>query len=98
MQLTRQDIQIVEKVITTEKGVFLARFAVAMVGGAFKAKLLSMTPFEAPESLKNTVFLLENPRSVQKAVFTEPFARKIVSPYAELVFLSSISPRAPNLK
>ena len=97
MQLTRQDIQIVEKVITTEKGVFLARFAVAMVGGALKAKLVSMVPFEASESLQNKPFLLENPRPTQKVIFVEPCARKIVSPYAELFFLSSISPRAPNL-
>lgn len=96
MQLTRQEIQIIEKVITTEKGQFLARFAVANVGGVLKAKLVSMVPLENPASISNTVLLLENPRKIQSIVFTEPLTKKIVSPYSELFFLTSQSPRAPN--
>lgn len=96
MQLARQDIQIVEKVVTTENGLFLARFAVANIGGVLKAKLVSMVPIGAPEAILNTTLLLENPRNLTKVIFVEPSTREIVSPYSELVFLSSISPRAPN--
>jgi len=98
MQLVRQDIKIVEKVVTTENGRFLARFAVVNVGGTLKAKLVSMVVLEAPEAIPNTTLLIENPRRLTKVIFIEPSAREIVSPYSELVFLSSISPRAPNLK
>ena len=98
MQLTKQHIQIVEKVITTENGLFLARFAVASIGGVLKAKLVSMTPIEAPEAIQSRTLLLANPQSTQPVIFVEPIAREIVSPYSELVFLSSISPRAPNFK
>jgi hypothetical protein len=96
MQLARQDIQIVEKIVQTENGVFLARFAVANIGGILKAKLISMVPMDTPEAISNSVFLLENPRIIQNVVFIEPTHTEIVSPYTELFFLSSISPRAPN--
>jgi hypothetical protein len=96
MQLTRQDIQIVEKVVHTENGAFLARFAVANIGGVLKAKLVSMIALESPETISNTVLLLENPKVLQTIVFIEPTHTEIVSPYSELFFLSSISPRAPN--
>jgi hypothetical protein len=98
MQLTRQDIQIVEREVTTENGLFLARFAVTNVGGVLKAKLISMVSLEAPVAISNTTLLLENPRDLQKVTFIEPEAKEIVSPYSALVFLSSISPRAPNTK
>ena len=96
MQLTRQDIQIIEKVIETENGLFLARFAVANVGGVLKAKLVAMTAIATPETISNNTLLLENPKTLQKVVFVEPTFAEIVSPYFSPVFLSSISPRAPN--
>lgn len=96
MQLAKQDIQIVEKVVTTENGLFLARFAVANVGGVFKAKLVSMVAIDAPESISTSTLLLENPKVLQTVVFVEPLHTEIISPYSELFFLSSISPRAPN--
>ncbi len=98
MQLTKQHIEIVEQVVTTENGLFLARFAVVSVGGVLKAKLVSMTAIEAPETIESQTILLADPKEVVAVVFPEPLSRNIVSPYAELFFLSSISPRAPNFK
>jgi hypothetical protein len=100
MQLTKQDIRIVEKVVTTENGVFLARFAVVNVGGVLRAKLVSMVALDeedvANSSLPLAPLLLETPRKIQNVIFTEPLAREIVSPYSELFFLTSQSPRAPT--
>lgn len=96
MQLTSQDIKIVEREITTKNGLFLARFAVTNKGGVLKAKLISMVPIEAPVAISNITLLLENPRNLLKVTFIEPVSKEIVSPYSALVFLSSISPRAPN--
>ncbi len=96
MQLTRQHVQIIEKVVHTEQGVFLARFAVANIGGVLKAKLISMVSVDEPSAIQNSVFLLENPRTAQQVIYVEPSSDLIVSPYSELFFLTSISPRAPN--
>jgi|GEM_PF-3552043 len=98
MQLTSQNVKIVEREITTKNGLFLARFALTSVGGVLKAKLISMVSIEAPVAISNTILLLENPRDLHKVTFIEPVSKEIVSPYKALVFLSSISPRAPNFK
>ncbi len=97
MQLTRQDIQIVEKIVTTEKGTFLARFAVANIAGTFKWKLLDMSPVEAPASVQNTVILIGSPKIGQIVSFIEPENKEIVSPYSELSFFVSQPPRAPTV-
>lgn len=96
MQLTRQDIQIVEKIVTTENGTFLARFAVANIAGTFKWKLLDMSPFESPSSLSQSVILIGTPKVNQTISFVEPASNLIVSPYNELTFFVSQSPRAPT--
>lgn len=97
-QLTRQDIQIIEKIVHTENGVFLARFAVINVGGIFKAKLLTMTSLAVADGITHSTILLANPHNLQKITLIEPLVRAIVSPYSELFFLTSQSPRAPNHK
>ncbi len=96
MQLTKQNIQIVEKTITNENGVFLARFAVAYIGGEFKAKLVSMVPIDTPESISNTILLLESPKVEQVIGYSEPLSDLIPSPYSELSFFISQPTRAPN--
>lgn len=96
MQLTEQDIRIIEKIVTTEDGVFLARFAVAYVGGEFKAKLISMVPAESPESISNDIVLLESPKEEQIIGFTEPLSNLTPSPYFNLDFFVSQPTRGPN--
>lgn len=102
MQLTRQYIQIVEKIVRTENGLFLARFAVKNFGGVFKARLIEMVevPDQTVQSVfSNTTLFIEAPHVKQIITFVEPIHTKIVSPYLELsFFISSISPRAPNFK
>lgn len=93
MQLSRPEIQIIERTIRSAEGVFLAKFAVVNVGGTLKAKLVSMAPIY---TFSKSVVLLDGPKTTEKIVFVEPLFQKIISPYQELFYLSSISPRAPN--
>lgn len=96
MQLTRTDVQIIEKVVNTKNGVFLARFAVANIAGTFKWKLIEMVPMASEETLSNKVILLESPKTLQAVTFVEPIVQKIVSPFIELFFFTSQPTRAPN--
>ncbi len=96
MQLTRQDVQIVEKVIQTPKGLFLARFAVAQIGGEFKWKLIDMVAVPKAETLSNTVLSITAPRANQVTNFKTPFSQTIKSPYINFDFFVSQPTRAPN--
>lgn len=95
MQLTQQNIQIIEKVVETPKGLFLARFAVAQIAGEFKWKLLDMVAI-ASETISNTVLRLIAPKIAQVTNFAQPRSKEIVSPYANFDFFVSQPTRAPN--
>ena len=98
MQLTRQDVQIVEKIVTTEKGLFLARFAVANVGGVLKAKLINMVAIapEKAEAIEATTLALPCPFVEAVAEFLSYVSKTIVSPYQDFSFFTSQPTRAPN--
>ena len=99
MQLTRQDVQIIEKVVETPKGLFLARFAVVQIAGEFKWKLLSMVALasDTTKSISNTVLRLIAPKIAQITNFAQPRTEAIVSPYINFDFFISQPTRAPNL-
>jgi hypothetical protein len=98
MQLTRQHIQIVEKIVTTEQGTFLARFAVAHIAGTFKWKLLGMVPMPQSDTgtFSSPTLFIGTPKVTQRVSFIEPNHDLIVSPYSELSFFVSQPTRAPN--
>ena len=98
MQLTRQDVQIVEKVVTTEKGLFLARFAVANVGGTFKWKLIDMVAVapEKAEVIESTTLALPSPCVKAVVELISYVSKTIVSPYQDFSFFTSQPTRAPN--
>lgn len=98
MQLTRQDIQIVEKVISTENGLYLARFAVVNVAGTFKWKLIDMVPVASPEAQHVGATTLALPSPVFNTVveFISYISKTIVSPYQDFSFFTSQPTRAPN--
>jgi hypothetical protein len=96
MQLTRQDIQIVEKIIQTKKGLFLARFAVAQIGGEFKWKLIDMVEVPKSKTLSNTILAIAAPFVKQITNFKTPFSQVIKSPYLNFDFFVSQPTRAPN--
>jgi hypothetical protein len=95
MQLTRQDVQIIEKVVETPKGLFLARFAVVQIAGEFKWKLLNMVALTS-DAISNTVLRLIAPKVAQVTNFSEPLSKEIVSPYINFDFFVSQPTRAPN--
>jgi len=98
MELTQPKIQIIERIITTEKGVFLARFAVTEIGGKFKAKLTDMRPFQKEEAQVSgsKIPCLEAPQTKDETNYTEPLAQLIESPFYVLDFFMSQPTRAPN--
>jgi len=98
MQLTRQNVQIVEKVVTTENGLFLARFAVANVGGVFKAKLINMVPVTDDSGAFGDISTLALPTPVLDTVeeFISYISKTIVSPFQDFSFFTSQPTRAPN--
>ena len=98
MQLTRQDIQIVEKVVSTKNGLYLARFAVANVAGTFKWKLIDMVPVASSEArhVGATVLALPSPVLDIVVEFLSYISKTIVSPYQDVSFLTSQPTRAPN--
>lgn len=98
MQLTRQDVQIVEKVVTTEKGLFLARFAVVSVAGTFKWKLIDMVAVapQKAEVIETTTLALPSPVLDSFVEFVSYISKTIVSPYQDFSFFTSQPTRAPN--
>ena len=98
MQLTRQDIQIVEKIVTTENGLFLARFAIANIGGVFKAKLINMVPVTGDSEAfgKTTTLALPSPIFENVAEFISYVSKTIISPFQDFSFFTSQPTRAPN--
>jgi hypothetical protein len=98
MQLTRQDVQIIEKVVETPKGFFLARFAVVQIAGEFKWKLLDMVALasDTAKSISNTILRLVAPKIAQITNFKQPQSKEVVSPYINFDFFVSQPTRAPN--
>lgn len=96
MQITSYKPRYIERIITTEEGVFSARFVVVSEGNSFKLKLVEMVPIEEKSTLAHAAFLLSAPKI--KQVVSE-FRRSIsvVSPFSNHDFFISQLTRAPSL-
>jgi len=96
MQLTCQKIQIVEKVIENENGLFLARFEIIEVAGNVKWKLIEINEITSPVALSQEILLLESPKINEVYEILESHLEKTFSPYSSLSFFISQPTRAPN--
>lgn len=97
MQLSRQHIQIVEKVIENENGLFLARFQIIEAAGNIRWKLIEVTEITAPIAQSEEILLIEAPIVGEVYEILESQPSKIYSPYSSLSFFISQPTRAPNL-
>ncbi len=99
MQLTAPKIHVIERLVNTPKGLFLARFAVIEIGGTYKARLIEMIPAPSDAALvhdSSVIFLLETPlkKEIPASHFIGP--TKPTSPYFDLsTFFVSQPTRAP---
>lgn len=96
MQLSRQHIQIVEKVIENENGFFLARFQIIEAAGNIRWKLIEVTEITAPITQSEEVLLIEAPIIGEVYEIIESRPAKTFSPYSSLSFFVSQPTRAPN--
>lgn len=97
MQLTCQDIKIVEKIVETREGLFLARFVVVNSAGNIKWKLIELVNLPAQEKCsQEEILLIEAPEIGEAYTELEPRFTKILSPFLDLFFFTSQPTRAPN--
>ena len=95
-QLTCQNIQIVEKVIENENGLFLARFQIIEAAGNIRWKLIEVTEIVAPISSDQEILLIEAPVVGEIYILDESCPKKTDFTYSSLSFFVSQPTRAPN--
>jgi hypothetical protein len=93
----RQNARIISRIFTAHDGTkYRMTFAVALVGGELKGKLLSVEPLAAEFGTQRVPCL--SATCENKEVITEyvPAFAPVVSPYASLLFFISQPIRAPS--
>lgn len=106
MQLIPQNIQIIEKVIKNESGVFLIRLAVLNTGGSFQYKVIDCQEIteQAYEfgsqskgyEFQNKILLLEAPVLKQVYEFVKALVQESVYIFNKTQFFISQPIRAPG--
>lgn len=97
MQISNYRPRYIEKRITTEDGVFFARFVVVSEGNSFKLKLVEMLPVgNTKVEPSQTQFLLVAPKIKQIVSYIVRTSTEILSPFSNLSFFISQPTRAPS--
>ncbi len=98
MQLSAPRIYIIERNVTTEAGIFVARFEVTEIAGSYKARLIEMMPVASIKTLSSEMMLLESPHIIERPVYYFNRPTKTTSPFFDLfTFFVSQPTRAPDL-